>query len=134
MNAYKNEINSLSKLKLNKLDLKIPEASINEKVEQEGKKALATLIVAIPILIAMIAINTLFLKEVFTLFGIKGNLLIKPFILKASEVLALVFCVIEVSVGYFFGVKAYDKEHIFKNENDEHEFSKFIEKSSHAFS
>lgn len=126
--AYNNEINSLSNLKLSKLNIKIEKGEINPKVEQQGKKALATLIIAIPLLFAMVAINTLFLKEVFSLFGINKTLLINPFILKSSEVLALVFCIIEVSIGYYFGEKAYAKEHLYKNENNEHEFSKFLEK------
>ena len=107
--AYNNEINKLSNLKLSKLNLQIPEARINPRVEQDGNRAFISMIICILILVGAIALNTVLLTEIFMLLGFKKVILIKPIIIKAADGIAFMFCILEASIGFYFGKKALKK-------------------------
>ena len=126
--AYNNEINKLSNLKLSKLNLQIPEARINPKVEQDGNRALVSAIICFVILLGAVALNTFLLKELFGLMGLKKPILIKPIIITAAEGIAFMFCILEASVGFYFGKKAFEKEYAHMNQDNQHYFSQILEK------
>ena len=86
------------------------------------------MIICILILVGAIALNTVLLTEIFMLLGFKKVILIKPIIIKAADGIAFMFCILEASIGFYFGKKAFEKEHAHMNQDNQHYFSQILEK------
>ena len=54
-------------------------------------------------------------------------ILIKPIIINAAEGLAFIFCILEAYIGYYFGIKAFEKKYSYFD-NDPHYFAAMKEK------
>ena len=101
--------------KLNEID--IPELDLDKKHETRKRAALSSLILFVPLLVAVIIVNTALLREIFEslvdveieFFGV--DIALAPF-------LALMFTLIELGVGVVFGFQERKKEKASSGAND----------------
>lgn len=101
--------------KLNEID--IPELDLDKKHETRKRAAFSSLILFVPLLVAVIIVNTALLREIFEslvdveieFFGM--DIALAPF-------LALMFTLIELGVGVVFGFQERKKEKTASGAND----------------
>ena len=91
--------------------INIPELELDKKHERDKKSALSTLILFVPLLIAVIVVNTILLNTFFDEILQGREVLGVPY----SIAIALMFTLIEVGIGIVFGF--IEKEEIISKES-----------------
>ena len=72
INQYKDQLDRLSKIKLSKLKLDVPEIKLDLTKEKKAKTAFVIFVALLPILLMLILFNTLLIK-VFEALDIQGG-------------------------------------------------------------
>lgn len=108
-------------------DIKIPELDLDKNHETRKRAALSSLLLFIPLLIAVVLVNTALLNEIFASL-IETEIEILGFDLPLPPFIAVMFTLIELGVGVVFGFQERKKQNTSSNVNDLiiHAFGWFI--------
>ena len=113
INQYKDELDRLSRIKLSKLKLDVPEIKLDSTKEKKAKTAFVIFVALLPILLILILFNTSLLIKVFEALDIQGGnifrtdlfgLLPKKFSVTVSTIISFGFTLVETAIGIFLGL------------------------------
>ena len=136
INQYKEELDKLSKLKLSKLKLNIPEMRLDLSKEKIAKNSFSTLVILLPLLILCIVGNTMLLNKVFyEALEVQERLLRTDFFgllkdrisINMSIILAFLFTLLETGIGFTLGVITFNKDQAYEGKSEK-EINVVVEK------
>ncbi len=136
INQYKEELDRLSRIKLSKLKLDVPEIRLDLLNEKKAKSALLLFCILFPSLVLFIVANTALLIKVFEVLEIGSGyilrtdlfgLLSKKFSITFALIFSFAFSFAEAIGGVLLGIISFNKDRGFE-ENSEREQSEKFEK------
>lgn len=127
INHYKEELDRLSKIKLSKLKLDVPEIKLDITKEKKAKTAFVIFVALFPILLILILFNTSLLIKVFEALDIQGGnifrtdlfgLLPKKFSVTVSTIISFGFSLVETAIGIFLAIITFNKDEYFVGKSE----------------
>jgi len=97
-----NNVEILSQVSNSIDNQKIPQLELNKHIERDKKQAAKDLMLFVPLLLAVIIVNTFLLDKFFDAL-LEESIKILGFKISLSIIIALFFTLIEVGIGMFFG-------------------------------